>query len=646
MSPRRLPSRSAPMKPALALLALALVAPALRAQRLGQDPISGTLFVLVEGSAGVEAQTFEEYFGEDANVMRRAAEVALENEPFDGFRWHKKDDDLATAVLEGGKVTNACAIASENLIDDVKAQRVLPEGWDIRQIGRLGNLTDAENWAADVFIDWFSNTNKDRLDPPSYDHTLSVIRSPSGNYYTIDNWKNGVSFKKVYALDLDDPNDPKDTPIFFTTDPNETDIFNAEFRVQRTAWGYDPDNRPDPPEKSRDRSPIPRVSNSAEVEVLTSADPNDKLGLRGVGADRFITPALPLDYVIRFENKPDASAPAQEVLVRDTLDLAVVDPATFSLGDVRFGDRRIEVPPGLRSFATRVPLAGGRLVLLVDANLVEQTGVVTWRFTTLDPATNDLPLDPLDGFLPPNRTSPEGEGSVAFSVGLRAGLPTATRVVNQARIVFDLNEPIDTPPWANTLDLAPPTSRVTDLGAVQSTGAFEVAWAGADGGSGVDIYDVYLSVNGGPFAVWQQGTPATRAAFAGQNDSTYAFFSVAYDATGNAEPMKAAAEATTRVVVSAEDAAADVPAAFALHAGQPNPFAERAAIPYDVREEAHVRLEVFDLTGRRVATLVDARRAPGRYTATLDAGPLAPGVYVYRVEMGGFRAVRKLVRVR
>ena len=56
-----------------------------------------------------------------------------------------------------------------------------------------------------------------------------------------------------------------------------------------------------------------------------------------------------------------------------------------------------------------------------------------------------------------------------------------------------------------------------------------------------------------------------------------------------------------------------------------------------------VKIEVFDLSGRPVATLVDGSRTAGRYSATFSPKGLAPGVYVARLSAGGRSLTRKLV---
>lgn len=269
------------------------------------------------------------------------------------------------------------------------------------------------------------------------------------------------------------------------------------------------------------------------IDVVASADPNEIVGPIGSGPVRYITSANPLPYTIFFENLPSATAPAQEVFVSGQLDPGLMDLSTFSLGRVTFGDRTLTPPVGLKEWDTRVDLRPEKPLLVhVHARLDVNTGALSWIFRSIDPATGDLPEDPLLGFLPPNRNQPEGEGSVFFTVKPKVGLPDGTRVENGARIVFDLNAPIDTNLWSNTFDSTPPTSRVTS--AVPTAGKYEVRWQGEDNVSGVRSYTVYVSDNGGPFEPRLQ-TADTSAPFTAEFGHAYAFYTIARDNAGNGE---------------------------------------------------------------------------------------------------------------
>ncbi|QXD16905.1 T9SS type A sorting domain-containing protein [Rhodocaloribacter litoris] len=93
-------------------------------------------------------------------------------------------------------------------------------------------------------------------------------------------------------------------------------------------------------------------------------------------------------------------------------------------------------------------------------------------------------------------------------------------------------------------------------------------------------------------------------------------------------------------------AGAVLPAAFTLGANYPNPFGPETTIPFALPRHATVRLAVYDLAGRRVATLADGDFPPGFHEVTWDARALASGVYLVRLEAGDFVQSRKLTLVR
>jgi photosystem II stability/assembly factor-like uncharacterized protein len=89
-----------------------------------------------------------------------------------------------------------------------------------------------------------------------------------------------------------------------------------------------------------------------------------------------------------------------------------------------------------------------------------------------------------------------------------------------------------------------------------------------------------------------------------------------------------------------------IPASFVLQQNYPNPFNPTTTIRYDIPERCHVLLDAYDVLGRKVETLVDAEKPPGHYQATFDASRFASGVYFYRLQVGSFTQVRKLIVVK
>jgi hypothetical protein len=91
----------------------------------------------------------------------------------------------------------------------------------------------------------------------------------------------------------------------------------------------------------------------------------------------------------------------------------------------------------------------------------------------------------------------------------------------------------------------------------------------------------------------------------------------------------------------------DLPERFALYQNEPNPAGTATSIRFDLPRDGTIRLEVFDLLGRRVATVAEGYYPAGRYTRSWDlrdAGGerVRPGVYVCRYASGEFRALRKV----
>ncbi len=94
------------------------------------------------------------------------------------------------------------------------------------------------------------------------------------------------------------------------------------------------------------------------------------------------------------------------------------------------------------------------------------------------------------------------------------------------------------------------------------------------------------------------------------------------------------------------EVAVEAPLSFTLEQNYPNPFNPTTTIAYALPAASEVSLTVYDVLGRAVATLVDARQPAGRHEAAFDASPLPSGVYIYRLQAGSFSAARRLVVLR
>jgi uncharacterized delta-60 repeat protein len=88
------------------------------------------------------------------------------------------------------------------------------------------------------------------------------------------------------------------------------------------------------------------------------------------------------------------------------------------------------------------------------------------------------------------------------------------------------------------------------------------------------------------------------------------------------------------------------PARAMLNQNFPNPFNPSTTIMYNLRERTPVRLTVYDLLGREIATLVDERQEAGEHSVGFNASGLSSGIYLYRLRAGSYSECRKLIVLR
>ncbi len=120
-----------------------------------------------------------------------------------------------------------------------------------------------------------------------------------------------------------------------------------------------------------------------------------------------------------------------------------------------------------------------------------------------------------------------------------------------------------------------------------------------------------------------------------------------------AAPLAAVTDGSGHFELSLEgspSALSAVPDRFDLGANYPNPFNPSTVIPFQLPAPTHVRLEVFNVRGQRVTTLVDRVQPAGYHTARWDATDaagraVAAGVYLYRLRGGGVSLTQRMVLI-
>ncbi|MDD3577485.1 MAG: carboxypeptidase regulatory-like domain-containing protein, partial [Candidatus Cloacimonetes bacterium] len=88
--------------------------------------------------------------------------------------------------------------------------------------------------------------------------------------------------------------------------------------------------------------------------------------------------------------------------------------------------------------------------------------------------------------------------------------------------------------------------------------------------------------------------------------------------------------------------------ATVLNGNYPNPFNPETTISYDIKDASQVSLEVYNLKGQLVRSLVNQNQNSGRYRVVFDGrdskgNPLSSGIYLYRLNTGSYTSTRKMM---
>jgi len=147
----------------------------------------------------------------------------------------------------------------------------------------------------------------------------------------------------------------------------------------------------------------------------------------------------------------------------------------------------------------------------------------------------------------------------------------------------------------------------------------------------LNLINVFFSLTQGPYDL----TPTIHASFRPKLAVTRGDFAVLVTRTFNQWKQ-------TLGKSNSANSVSELPYEFKLEQNYPNPFNPTTTINYSVPENGLVSLEVYNIIGQKVATLVNANQPAGNYSATFDASKLSSGIYLYRIMTNNFVKTMKM----
>jgi aminopeptidase N len=145
-------------------------------------------------------------------------------------------------------------------------------------------------------------------------------------------------------------------------------------------------------------------------------------------------------------------------------------------------------------------------------------------------------------------------------------------------------------------------------------------------------------------------------AFTAGSDSVIKFMSASnnqlYTFNFNRQPTTVTFDPDNDIVIKnattigVKEISSVVPEKYTLYQNYPNPFNASSKIKFEIPKLSDVKLIIYDVLGKEVATLVNKNLKAGKYEATFNGSDLSSGIYFYRLVSENFSAIRKLVLIK
>ncbi|MFA3783558.1 S8/S53 family peptidase [Melioribacteraceae bacterium 4301-Me] len=146
------------------------------------------------------------------------------------------------------------------------------------------------------------------------------------------------------------------------------------------------------------------------------------------------------------------------------------------------------------------------------------------------------------------------------------------------------------------------------------------------------VGDISLVVSGGPYSIKP-----------GEYKDVGFCLAAAPSVEGLRTAVQNARELFANVITDVVEQGKQLPLSFDLKQNFPNPFNPQTTIRFELPKQSFVKLQIFDILGREISTLINEEKSPGYYEVKFNGNNLPSGVYLYRLQAGSFVSTKKMM---
>ncbi|MCX6168333.1 MAG: T9SS type A sorting domain-containing protein [Ignavibacteriales bacterium] len=180
------------------------------------------------------------------------------------------------------------------------------------------------------------------------------------------------------------------------------------------------------------------------------------------------------------------------------------------------------------------------------------------------------------------------------------------------------------------------------IGAGTNTSGFSALLSGSRGFNGQSYYFSHLRVYIWLWSSTDYNSTYTNVLELGYSDSNILLYLNGKEAAFSVRCLKG--DGITSV--SDDLNKKEIPTNYSISQNYPNPFNPSTKIKYQISTSGKVSLNVFDLLGNKIATLVNDFRSPGSYTVDFDGENIPSGIYFYRIQVNEYTEAKKMILIK